>query len=287
MGTTELENSLKRGVTGLGNYQTPFLPLPATSVHKKLTTCCCRKFSVLLSSLEMAIDTTTTKTQSPMLGPTLRPLLSARLVTGPFLCLTNGWHMSYQVQSHILGSLLRSTYFDSKSTSYIEGIRSDLVDNNEVKVRVKAGAEGTVIFDSAIALLQGLFPPTPNNKIVLANETIVTAPLGGYQYVPGKFWMLFYLYVYKFLFCACAVETVEPGNDRSLESWTNCPVRRNWFLICVSGFNWTSFNLDLWETYQRLLQFCWFQGQGSRSSTFLQSYKRLRLRSPHYFGEHC
>lgn len=95
--------------------------------------------------------------------------------------------MSYQVQSHILGSLLRSTYFDSKSTSYIEGIRSDLVDNNEVKVRVKAGAEGTVIFDSAIALLQGLFPPTPNNKIVLANETIVTAPLGGYQYVPGKF----------------------------------------------------------------------------------------------------
>ena len=21
------------------------------------------------------------------------------------------------------------------------------------------------------------------------------------------------------------VETVEPGNDRSLESWTNCPVR--------------------------------------------------------------
>jgi hypothetical protein len=77
------------------------------------------------------------------------------------------------------------------------------VDNNEVKVRVKAGVEGTVVFDSAIALLQGLFPPNPNNKIVLANETTVVAPLGGYQYVP--------------------VETVEPGNDRSLESWTNCP----------------------------------------------------------------
>ncbi|KAH9959275.1 hypothetical protein BC827DRAFT_1135057, partial [Russula dissimulans] len=29
------------------------------------------------------------------------------------------------------------------------------------------------------------------------------APLGGYQYVPA--------------------ETVEPSNDRSLESWTNCP----------------------------------------------------------------
>jgi len=108
-----------------------------------------------------------------------------------------------EVESHSLGSLIRSTYFDSSSPSYIEGIRSDIVDNNEVKVRVKAGVEGTVVFDSAIALLQGLFPPNPNNKIVLANESTITAPLGGYQYVP--------------------VETVEPGNDRSLESWTNCP----------------------------------------------------------------
>lgn len=83
-------------------------------------------------------------------------------------------------------------------------MRSDLVDNEEIKVRVKNGGEGTVIFDSAIALLQGLYPPNPKNKIVLANETVVTAPLGGYQYVP--------------------VETVEPSNDRSLESWTDCPV---------------------------------------------------------------
>jgi hypothetical protein len=108
-----------------------------------------------------------------------------------------------EVQSHTLGSEIRSIYFDSKSPSYVEGIRSDLVDNSEVKVRVKAGVEGTVVFDSAIALLQGLFPPNPNNKIILANDTTVVAPLGGYQYVP--------------------VETVEPGNDRSLESWTNCP----------------------------------------------------------------
>ncbi|PFH50443.1 hypothetical protein AMATHDRAFT_60983 [Amanita thiersii Skay4041] len=108
-----------------------------------------------------------------------------------------------EVQSHQLGSLLRSTYLDRTSPSYIEGIRSDLVDNSEVKVRVKAGVEGSVVFDSAIALLQGFFPPNPNNKIVLANETTVVAPLGGYQYVP--------------------VETVEPGNDRSLEPWTNCP----------------------------------------------------------------
>ncbi|KAF8652658.1 hypothetical protein AX16_004264 [Volvariella volvacea WC 439] len=108
-----------------------------------------------------------------------------------------------EVESWQLGSLLRSTYLDSSSPSYIPGIRSDIVDNSEIKVRVKAGTEGTVVFDSAISLLQGLFPPNPNNKIVLANETTVQAPLGGYQYVP--------------------VETVEPGNDRSLEPWTNCP----------------------------------------------------------------
>lgn len=96
-----------------------------------------------------------------------------------------------QVESHSLGSLVRQTYFNSQSPSYIDGIRGDLVDNTEVKVRVKAGVEGTVVFDSAIAVLQGLFPPTPNNKIVLANETTVVAPLGGYQYVPGEFSLKF------------------------------------------------------------------------------------------------
>ena len=86
-----------------------------------------------------------------------------------------------------------------------DSFRSDLVDLTQVAVRVKVGGEGASVFDSATALLQGLFPPNPNNKITLANETTVVAPLGGYQYVP--------------------VETVEPSNDRSLESWTDCPVR--------------------------------------------------------------
>ncbi|KAF5392342.1 hypothetical protein D9757_001448 [Collybiopsis confluens] len=108
-----------------------------------------------------------------------------------------------EVESNQLGSILRSEYLTPTSPSYIDGMRSDLVDNKEIKVRVKNGGEGTVIFDSAIALLQGLFPPNPKNKIVLANGTEIVAPLGGYQYVP--------------------VETVEPSNDRSLESWTDCP----------------------------------------------------------------
>ncbi|KAF9021624.1 phosphoglycerate mutase-like protein, partial [Hymenopellis radicata] len=108
-----------------------------------------------------------------------------------------------EVQSHALGALLRQTYLAPASASYIAGMSADVVDNHEVKVKVKAGGEGTVVFDSAIALLQGLFPPTPKNRIKLADGREVIAPLGGYQYVP--------------------VETVEPSNDRSLESWTDCP----------------------------------------------------------------
>ena len=62
-----------------------------------------------------------------------------------------------------------------------------LHDPRQIHVSVKAGVEGTVVFDSAIALLQGMYPPTAKNGVVLANGTWVQAPLGGYQYVPGKF----------------------------------------------------------------------------------------------------
>ncbi|KZP07653.1 phosphoglycerate mutase-like protein [Athelia psychrophila] len=108
-----------------------------------------------------------------------------------------------EVQSHALGSLLRNEYFIKDSTSFVQGIQADLVDTHQVAVLVKAGGEGPVIFDSAIATLQGLFPPTPKNTMTLSNGKQITAPLGGYQYVP--------------------VETVEPDNDRSMESWTDCP----------------------------------------------------------------
>ncbi|KAJ6529621.1 histidine phosphatase superfamily [Mycena capillaripes] len=104
---------------------------------------------------------------------------------------------------HLLGTQLRSAYLTPGSASFISSISGNIANTQEVKVLAKAGSEGSVVFDSAIALLQGLFPPNPYNKITLANSTVVTAPLGGYQYVP--------------------METVEPGNDRSMESWTDCP----------------------------------------------------------------
>ncbi|KAF7337359.1 hypothetical protein MSAN_02261800 [Mycena sanguinolenta] len=104
---------------------------------------------------------------------------------------------------HLLGTQLREEYLTPGSASFISSISGDIADTQEIRVRAKAGGEGSVVFDSAIALLQGLFPPNPKNKITLANGEVVSAPLGGYQYVP--------------------LETVEPGNDRSMEPWTDCP----------------------------------------------------------------
>jgi hypothetical protein len=99
-------------------------------------------------------------------------------------CLLISGHV--QVQAFQLGTLLRKLYFDASSDSYIHNVRTDLVNLDQVHARIKNGGEGRVVFDTTIALLQGLFPPTPANTIELANETKVTAPLGGYQYVPGE-----------------------------------------------------------------------------------------------------
>lgn len=108
-----------------------------------------------------------------------------------------------EAESHNLGRFLRETYLNENSPSRIRGMRYDLVNTKQIHIRVKNGGEGKPVFDSCIALLQGLFPPNPNNRMTLANGETVVAPLNGYQYIP--------------------VETVEPSNDRSLESWTDCP----------------------------------------------------------------
>ncbi|KAJ7022776.1 histidine phosphatase superfamily [Mycena alexandri] len=98
---------------------------------------------------------------------------------------------------HFLGTQLRSEYLTPGSASFISSISGDVADTQQVNVLVKGGGEGHVVFDSAIALLQGLYPPNPKNKLTLANGEVVTAPLGGYQYIP--------------------LETVESGD------WTDCP----------------------------------------------------------------
>ncbi|KAJ7695722.1 phosphoglycerate mutase-like protein [Mycena rosella] len=105
-------------------------------------------------------------------------------------------------QEFQLGQHLRSLYLNATSPSFITGVNDTLVDQTQIHVRADAGGELGVIYDSAVALLQGLFPADTNYTTDLANGTVVTGALGGYQYVP--------------------IESVEPANDVSLEGWTSC-----------------------------------------------------------------
>ncbi|KAI5986100.1 histidine phosphatase superfamily [Pisolithus marmoratus] len=109
------------------------------------------------------------------------------------------------VESFQLGSYLKSTYLDSSSPLHILDMPLDPshpIPPSQVHVHAKAGGEGATVFHSSIALLQGMFPPTPRNKITLAHGTTITSPLGGYQYVP--------------------VEMVPDSSDTVLESWVDC-----------------------------------------------------------------
>ena len=90
-----------------------------------------------------------------------------------------------QNQAHKLGSFLRDTYLTGSGDNKIPNIDTELANLKQVHVRVKTGSEGTAVFDSSIALLQGLFPPNIKNREQLADGTVVVAPLGGYQYIPG------------------------------------------------------------------------------------------------------
>ncbi|THU86228.1 phosphoglycerate mutase-like protein [Dendrothele bispora CBS 962.96] len=107
-----------------------------------------------------------------------------------------------EVQEFRLGQLIRSHYLNSSSPLFISGVNSSVPDQTQILARADAGGEGGVIVNSAMALLQGLFPANPNATTTLANGTTVSAPLNGYQYLP--------------------IESVEPDNDVSLEGWTQC-----------------------------------------------------------------
>ena len=94
-----------------------------------------------------------------------------------------------QQQEFQLGSLLRARYLNASSPFFIDGISnsSSLFQQNQVQVRADAGGEGGVIWDSAVALTQGLWPPSTSSGTTLADGTRVSSPLGGYQYVPGTY----------------------------------------------------------------------------------------------------
>ena len=67
------------------------------------------------------------------------------------------------------------------SPSYIAGLNDSIVNDAQLLVRADGGGEGVVIMNSAISLVQGLYPANANYSVTLANGSTITGPLGGYQ----------------------------------------------------------------------------------------------------------
>ncbi|KAJ7216426.1 histidine phosphatase superfamily [Mycena pura] len=101
------------------------------------------------------------------------------------------------------GTFLRSQYLNQHSPSFISGISTDIVNIHEVLVRADSSGDGTVFQQSVSAVIQGLYPPTPDYRITLANGTTVVGALGGFQYIP--------------------IESVEMNEDVSLNGLLSCP----------------------------------------------------------------
>ncbi|KAJ3557338.1 hypothetical protein NM688_g1524 [Phlebia brevispora] len=107
-------------------------------------------------------------------------------------------------QEFQLGTLLRSIYLNDTSPSFIQGIwgETSLFNESEVTVRADASVNGGNLISSAVALSQGLWPPSSQEALQLANGTVVFSPLGGYQYVP--------------------IESVDPDEEPTLNALPGC-----------------------------------------------------------------
>ncbi|KAG0150169.1 hypothetical protein CROQUDRAFT_652577 [Cronartium quercuum f. sp. fusiforme G11] len=111
-------------------------------------------------------------------------------------------------QAYDAGHFLRARYLEARSSDRINALASEqalkLFDQDSFEVLADNGGEGGVIADSVTSAFQGMFPPTPNRNITLANGQFITSPLQGYQYVP--------------------VITLDPLKNISLEPWTDCDI---------------------------------------------------------------
>lgn len=124
-----------------------------------------------------------------------------------------------------MGTLLRSIYLNVTSPSFIQDIFGEtaLFNQSEVIIRADDSVAGGALLDSAVALSQGLWPPSPQEALQLANGSTITSPLGGYQYI--------------------AIDSVDPNNDFSLSASPSCLVSipfhiqyiLNWHCISVTG----------------------------------------------------
>jgi hypothetical protein len=79
------------------------------------------------------------------------------------------------------GAFYNKRYVDAASPNHIAGLASTVVSNGQLTVSAPLD---TVLQNSAFGFLQGLYPPVGAQNETLANGTVLTAPLDGYQLVP-------------------------------------------------------------------------------------------------------
>ncbi|KAI9053563.1 hypothetical protein LZ554_002518 [Drepanopeziza brunnea f. sp. 'monogermtubi'] len=81
------------------------------------------------------------------------------------------------------GNFYRNRYVDAGATSPIFGLASDIVKTSQLSVEAPVD---TVLQNSAVGFLQGLYPPVGAtlSTQALANGSSVAAPLNGYQLIP-------------------------------------------------------------------------------------------------------
>ncbi|KAF8333104.1 histidine phosphatase superfamily [Cantharellus anzutake] len=113
-----------------------------------------------------------------------------------------------EVQEYQLGRYLWQTYFNDTSPSHVseEVPLSTLLSGGGILFEADGGGDGRVIYDSATALTQGMWPPLSKSNLgnmTLANGTSVLSPLQGLQYIP--------------------IAPIDPADDVSFEGWLDCP----------------------------------------------------------------
>lgn len=103
------------------------------------------------------------------------------------------------------GTYYRNRYVASDASKRIYGINTDLVKQSQITASAPVD---TVLQNSAMGFLQGLYPPVGNQlgANTLRNGTVVQSPLNGYQLIP--------------------LQTVETGANSEDSAWlegsTNC-----------------------------------------------------------------
>ncbi|KAK2763240.1 hypothetical protein FQN54_009876 [Arachnomyces sp. PD_36] len=104
------------------------------------------------------------------------------------------------------GDYYRNRYIssDSSSSSQIAGIAADIVDLSQIVV---SSPLDNVLQNSATGFLQGLYPPVSSVKQTLRNNTVIDAPMNGYQLIP--------------------VDQIETGSNSEDSAWlqstSSCP----------------------------------------------------------------